>query len=55
MEEIQCKVINSEVAQKLLLDLGIYPDKKGKDGFDDYMKFYVAGLEAERSAGKVEY
>lgn len=29
MEEIQCKVINSEVAQKLLLDLGIYPDKKG--------------------------
>lgn len=29
MEEIQYKVINSEIAQKLLLDLGIYPDKKG--------------------------
>ena len=29
MEEIQCKIINSEVAQKVLLDLGIYPDKKG--------------------------
>ena len=29
MEEIKNKVINSVVAQKLLLDLGIYPSKKG--------------------------
>ena len=29
MEEVQYKVVNSEIAQKLLLDLGIYPDKKG--------------------------
>lgn len=31
------------------------PDEKGRAGFDEYMKFYAAGLEAERVAGKVAY
>jgi len=31
----------------------LYPEEKGREGFDEYMKFYTAGLEAEKIAGKV--